>query len=100
MRRISALSLAAALCLAAVSIAIGDQMDGKPMEGKITKVDKAARTMTVKDAAGKESTLYWNEATKLEGGDLKEGATVHYKAVEKQGKWWATWVHVGPMPKM
>jgi hypothetical protein len=100
MRKVSLLSLAAALCLAAVSIAAGDQMDDKPMEGKITKLDKAARTLTVKDAAGKESSLCWNDATKIEGGDLKEGATVHYKATERKGKWWATWVHVGPMPRM
>ncbi|HTO88136.1 MAG TPA: hypothetical protein VMR54_11505 [Thermoanaerobaculia bacterium] len=100
MRKISALSLVAALCMAAVSIAVGDQMDDKPMEGRVTKADKASRTMTVKDAAGKESTLYWNDATKVEGGELKEGATVHYKAIEKDGKWWATWVHVGPIPKM
>ncbi len=100
MRKISALSLVAALCVATASIAGGDQMDDKPMEGKITKVDKASRTMAVKDAAGRESTLYWNDATKVEGGALKEGATVHYKATERDGKWWATWVHVGPMPRM
>lgn len=100
MKKVWALSLVAILCLAVVAIAGDDKMDGKAMEGKITKVDMAGKMLMVKDAAGKEATLYWNDATKVEGGDLKEGATVHYKATEKDGKWWATWVHVGEMHKM
>ncbi len=103
MKKIWALSLVAVLCLAVVAIAGDDKMgkmDGKAMEGKITKVDMAAKMMMVKDAAGKDSTIYWNDATKVEGGDLKEGAMVQYKAAEKDGKWWATWVHVGEMQKM
>lgn len=99
MRKLWALAVVAVLCLAAVAVAGEDRM-GKAMEGKITKVDMAAKMMTVKDAAGKESTIYWNDATKVEGGELKEGATIHYKATEKDGKWWASWVHVGEMHKM
>jgi hypothetical protein len=100
MRKIWALSLVAVLCLAVVAIAGEDKMGAKPMEGKITKVDMAAKTLIVTDAAGKESTLYWNETTKVEGGELKEGETLHYKAMEKDGKMWATWLHVGEMHKM
>ena len=70
------------------------------VEGKVTKVDTAGKSLVVKDAAGKETTLYWTDATKLEGGELKEGQTVHYKAAEKDGKMWASWIHVGEMHKM
>jgi hypothetical protein len=56
--------------------------------------------MTVKDASGAETTVYWSDATKVEGGDLKEGQMVHVKASEKDGKMWASWVHVGEMKKM
>jgi len=100
MRKVWAVAVVAVLCLSVVAVAGEDKMGGKAMEGKITKVDMAAKMMMVKDAAGKESTIYWNDATKVEGGELKEGATVHYKAAEKDGKWWATWVHVGEMHKM
>ena len=100
MKKVWALSLVAVLCLAVVAVAGDDKMGGKPMEGKVTKVDTAAKMMTVTDAAGKDVTLYWNDATKVEGEDLKEGAMIHYKAMEKDGKMWATWVHVGEMHKM
>ena len=99
MKKLWALSLVAALCVAAVAVA-GEQMDGKKIEGTITKVDLAAKTLTVKDAAGNETAIYWNDATKVEGGALKEGEKVHVKATEKDGKMWATWVHVGEMKKM
>jgi len=103
MKKVWALAVVAVFCLAVVAVAGDEKMEKmghKAMEGKVTKVDMAAKTMTVKDAAGKEVTIYWNDATKVEGGELKEGETVHYKAAEKDGKWWATWVHVGEMHKM
>ena len=68
--------------------------DGK-MKGTITKVDAAQKMMTVKDKAGKEWTIYWNADTKVEGDGPKEGAKVRFKATEKDGKMWATWVKTG-----
>ena len=106
MKKVLGLSIAAVLCIAVVALAGDDKkmgekhMGGKAMEGTISKLDSGSKTMTVKDAAGKESTIYWNDSTKVEGGELKEGEMVHYKAMEKDGKWWATWVHVGAMNKM
>jgi len=99
MKKVWALSLMAVLCLAVIAVAGDDKMGGKAMEAKIVKVDAAAKVMTVKDAAGAETSLYWNDATKVEG-EVKEGETIHYKATEKDGKMWATWVHVGEMHKM
>ena len=98
MKKVFALSLVAVLCLAVVAMA-GKKMGGAS-EGTITKVDMAGKMMMVKDSAGKESTIYWTDATKVEGGELKEGSLVHYKGTEKDGKMWATWVHVGEMKKM
>ena len=104
MKKVFALSLVAVLCIAVVAIAGDDKMAGKKMgdgmSGTITKVDMAGKMMMVKDSAGKESAVYWNDTTKVEGGDVKEGSMVHYKGAEKDGKMWATWVHVGEMKKM
>jgi hypothetical protein len=106
MKKVFALSLVAVLCLAVVAVAgdnkmAGDKkMGGTAMEGTISKVDNAGKMMVVKDSSGKESTLYWNDSTKVQGDEMKEGSKVHYKAMEKDGKWWATWVHVGEMKKM
>jgi hypothetical protein len=68
---------------------------GGGMEGTITKLDQTAKTMVVKTADGKEMTIYWNDQTKLGGDPLKEGAIVHFRSSEKDGKTWATSVHVG-----
>lgn len=103
MKKVFALSLVAVLCIAVVAIAGDDKMAGKKggaMSGTITKVDSAAKMMMVKDSAGKETAVYWNADTKMDGGDAKEGSMVHYKGAEKDGKMWATWVHVGEMKKM
>ena len=107
MKKVFALSLVAALCIAVVALAgddkkMGDKkmMAGKSMEGTISKLDMTEKMMMVKDSMGKETAVYWNDSTKVEGGELKEGEMVHFKAMEKDGKMWASWVHVGAMKKM
>jgi hypothetical protein len=104
MKRVLALSVAAVLCIAVVALAGDDKMSGgkgkmgsKAMEGTVSKADMAGKMMMVKGADGKESAVYWNDSTKVEGGDIKEGSKVHYKCDMKDGKMWASWVHVGEM---
>ena len=71
------------------------------MEGTISKVDMAGKMMMVKDTAGKESTpCTGTTRPRSQGDEMKEGSMVHCKGVEKDGKMWATWVHVGEMKKM
>ena len=96
MKRVLALSVVLALCLSAVTLA-GHKMGKKAgkMSGTITKVDNDQKMMIVKDKAGKESTIYWNADTKVEGDGPKEGAKVWFTAAEKDGKMWATWVKSG-----
>ena len=99
MKKILALSVVAVLC-AVVTLA-GDEKKpmGKMHEGTITKMDMAGKMMMVKDAAGKEMAVYWNDTTKVSGDEMKEGAMVHWAGMEKDGKMWATKVHVGAMKK-
>ena len=99
MKKVWALSLVAVLCGVAAAVAGDDKMASKPMEGKIVKLDAAAKAMMVRDAAGKEAAIYWNDTTRVEG-EMKEGQIVHYKATEKDGKLWASWIHVGELHKM
>jgi hypothetical protein len=91
MKKALALGMVLVFC-AAVGLAHG----AKGMEGTITKVDMTAKSMMVKTTDGKDVTVYWNDATKLQGTP-KEGETVHFKTSEKDGKTWATWLHVGKM---
>ena len=104
MRKILALSFVAVL-VAVVSLAGDEKMGdkkamGKVNEGEITKLDMAGKMMMVKDSSGKETAVYWNDSTKTAGDEMKEGVKVHWTGSEKDGKMWATWVHVGEMNKM
>ena len=98
MKKILALSVVAVLC-AVVVMAGGEKMMGKMNEGTISKMDMAGKMMMVKDATGKETAVYWNDTTKVSGDEMKEGSLVHWAGTEKDGKMWATKVHVGAMKK-
>ena len=93
MKKALALGLVVVFC-AAVGLANGHDAT----EATITKLDMTGKSMVVKTADGKDMTIYWNDTTKVQG-TLKEGETVHVKTSEKDGKTWATWVHVGKMEK-
>ena len=95
-KKILALSVVAVLC-AVVTLAGDEKPMGKMNEGTITKIDMAGKMMTVKDSADKETTVYWNDTTKVSGDEMKEDAIVHWAGAEKDGKMWATKVHVGEM---
>jgi hypothetical protein len=95
MKRFLAAALVIGFAMTAVALADHNKMGGKGMSGTVTKVDAAAKTITVKDKDGKESTIYWNDQTKIDGGTPKEGSMIHYKAETKDGKMWATWVKSG-----
>jgi Cu/Ag efflux protein CusF len=100
MKRLLAVAVVLGIAFSAVALAddtkkMDGKMDGKTMHGTVTKVDEAGKMMTVKDKSGKEWTIYWNDQTKVEGGAPKEGAMVSFKAENKDGKMWATWVKSG-----
>ena len=94
MKKVLALAVIAVFC-AVVGLA-NQHMEGKGVEGTITKVDMAGKSLVVKTADGKETTYYWSDTTKVQG-TLKEGETVHVTAAEKDGKMWASALHVGKM---
>ena len=87
-RRVGVLSLAALLCISALAAA-------EDLEGTIRRVNREEKWMSVANTSGQETRIYWNDATRVEGGDLKEGRSVSFKAIPKDGKLLATWVHVG-----
>jgi len=97
MKKVLALAVALGFC-AAIGLAGGGDHKGKSTEATITKLDSAGKSMVVKTTDGKEMTIYWNDDTKLQG-TLKEGETIHVKTADKDGKTFATWVHVGAMKK-
>lgn len=71
----------------------------KTAAGTIAKLDPATQTLTLTDAKGAGSTIQWNDATRILGGELKEGAAVKVGYTESDGKMWATWIKIGESGK-
>src|SRR5262249_3470548 len=96
-KKTGALALVIALCVA-VALAGGDLCAISSEGATIAKLDSTARTMVVRTSYGKEMTVYWSEATKIEG-TLKQGETVRIQASYKDGRIWASSLQVGPVKK-
>ena len=84
----------ASAALFVLLIAASAYADKRPQEGKITRIDQTAMVMTVQGERGDTWELYWTETTKLKNrltfGELREGDSVHFDFVEKEGKMWLT----------
>jgi Cu/Ag efflux protein CusF len=69
----------------------------RPHEGKITRIDRDARVLTVQGEKGDQWDLYWTETTKLKGDvtieELHEGDSVHFDYVDRDGRMWLTELH-------
>ena len=68
--------------------------DRRPHEGKVTDINLDGRMMVVQGETGDQWTLYWTETTKLKGDlavtDLKQGDSIHFDYVERDGKMFVT----------
>ena len=68
--------------------------ESRPHEGKITRIDPDSRVMTVQGESGDQWELYGTETTKPTGDitpqELREGGSVHFDFVEKDGRKWLT----------
>jgi hypothetical protein len=64
-------------------------------EGKIDRVDLAAKRLLLTDRDGKQRIVHWDDATAVQGGELQEGANATVTFREKDGKTWATSIRIG-----
>jgi hypothetical protein len=71
----------------------------KTITGTIVRLDMTSKTLTVADAKGMNWMILWNDATRILGGEMKEGQPVQLGYTEKQNKNWATWIRVGEANK-
>jgi hypothetical protein len=67
---------------------------GVAVAGRVTRVDAAKKTFSVRDAAGKEVALSWTAATKIAGGELKAGDAVTLRYLDKDARHIATYIRV------
>lgn len=87
MKKLAGISAVLLLLLSAAAYA-----ERRPHEGKITRIDPDARVLTIQGEKGDTWDLYWTETTKLKNGlsfpELREGDSVHFDYVEKDGRMW------------
>ena len=69
---------------------------GHSLSGTITRVDEATKTLVVKTAPGKETTLVRTTATRINGEALKAGDRVAVRWLEHDGKKIATSIRIEP----
>jgi hypothetical protein len=69
------------------------QAAAKTVNGTVSQLDLAGKTMKVRESNGKEVTVRWDDSTRM-GGDLKEGANVSVQTAQKGGEAVATSIMV------
>jgi hypothetical protein len=95
MKKIWVLAIFFAFCTA-VALAGGDLCQLERTGGTISRLDSAAKLMVIKLSDSREMKIYWSDATRIEG-TLKEGEKVRVQASFKDGKAWATSMHIVPV---
>ena len=106
MKKVLVFALAVAFVVSVVPVAAAQSQSSpssqqgsmKSIRGTISSVDKSAKSFVVKDADGKEVTIFWTDATSL-SGELNEGATVNLQTTQQDGKTVATAIQVSSSKK-
>jgi hypothetical protein len=96
MKKALGVALAAVIVLSAVAMANQSTQAtaDKSISGTISRLDTAAKSMVIKDTTGKEVTVFWDDATRVNGGELREGSQVEVKAKDQDGKNFATSIQI------
>ncbi len=93
MKKALGMALAAVIVLSAVAMATEAAAD-KSISGTISRLDTASKTMVIKDTSGKEVTVFWDDATRVAGGELREGSQVEVQTKDQDGKNFATSIQI------
>ena len=91
---VSLLALVLSTCVASVSTAKGNH--AMTMTGTVSSVDQTAKTFSLQTKDGKQTAISWTAATKVRGGELKDGERVDVSVFAKDGKNLATSIRISP----
>ena len=94
MRKVWMLTFLVAIAISTALSAHDMKKGEKVVSGTVAKLDTANHSMTVTDAKGTSWEIQWTDSTKVQGGELKEGAAVQLGCTESDSKHWATWIKV------
>ena len=96
MRSLAALSLLPLLLLTQAIAPSKAKVHGFSLSGTVDRLDEVKKTLVVRNASGKETTLVWTNATNVIGGKLAVGQAVTLKYLDRDGKHIATSIRIGP----
>ncbi len=71
---------------------------GVPISGRVSGLDPGKKILSVRDAAGRETSLVWTSATKISGGDLKIGESVMLRYLDKDTRHIAMTIRIAAPP--
>ena len=74
--------------------AVRAKAHGVAVAGRVTRVDSAKKTFSVREAGGKEVALSWTAATTIAGGELRTGYSVTLRYLDKDARHIATYIRV------
>ena len=74
------------------------QMQATTLKGTVSSVDQSGKSFVIKDESGKETTVYWDSSTKMQG-DLKQGSMVTIQTTDQGGKVMATSINISSAKK-
>jgi hypothetical protein len=72
------------------------KVHGIALSGTVASVDDANKTLVVRGASGRQTTLVWTNATSVVGGRLAAGQSVTLRYLDRDGKHIATSIHISP----
>jgi hypothetical protein len=96
MRSFAVLAFLPLLVAAQIAAPSKAKVHGFSLSGTVVRIDAGKKTLAVRNAAGKETTLAWTNATSVFGGTLAVGQAVTLKYLDRDGKHIATSIHIGP----
>ncbi|MEP6800383.1 MAG: hypothetical protein ABJC07_00495 [Acidobacteriota bacterium] len=78
--------------------AVRARAHGISLSGRVSGLDPVKKTLSVRDGAGRETSLVWTGATKISGGELKIGESVTLRYLDKDTRHIATTIRISPPP--
>src|ERR1700737_4804828 len=98
MRSLVALACLPLLLATQIAVPSKAKVHGFSLSGTVVRIDEGKKTLAVRNAGGKETTLVWTNATKVFGGTLAVGQAVTLKYLDRDGKHIATSIQIAPPP--
>ncbi|MFN7973722.1 MAG: hypothetical protein U0166_15475 [Acidobacteriota bacterium] len=93
--RLMTFALAATLVATTLSLAATpSRTHSRAIAGKVSAMDEAGKTITVKLSTGKSVPITYDDATKITGGSLSVGERIRASLSDKGGKRVATTIRI------